>query len=226
MCQLAFSADLSAGLLQLLQVIAPFGLLVYFARTIQDERLWYWLGIVLGTMGAAGGGVVLATDTLILRAHHNQYVLFPASCIFAVCLAFRYASSQRRGQLLLFFLATVNFFWVAIVGSRGGLLIASCGLAYLLLNIRGTSRRILVFGLGGLLTTAVFALFPGLLSHAVEGMSLLLKSDYSMSLRTSGRWELVLGSWYIFLDHPFGVGTGGFEHAWRGLDVGGQLSRI
>ena len=33
--------------------------------------------------------------------------------------------------------------------------------------------------------------------------------------RTSGRSELMLGAWYIFVDHPFGVGTGGFTRAWE-----------
>jgi O-antigen ligase len=28
---------------------------------------------------------------------------------------------------------------------------------------------------------------------------------------------LVIGGWYIFLDHPFGVGTGAFQRVWAGL---------
>ncbi|HEY9450101.1 MAG TPA: O-antigen ligase family protein, partial [Gemmatimonadaceae bacterium] len=34
---------------------------------------------------------------------------------------------------------------------------------------------------------------------------------------TSGRSDLAIGGWYIFQDHPFGVGTGGFPTAWSRL---------
>ena len=39
-----------------------------------------------------------------------------------------------------------------------------------------------------------------------------------MSSRTSGRSDLALGGWYIFQEHPLGVGTGGFGDAWSTLN--------
>jgi len=222
--QLMFSPDLFHGILQVLFVLSPLGLLVYFTRTCRDERLWYWLGVVCGTIGAAGGAVVLATDTSLIQLHGNQYTFFPISAIFAICLGFTYATRHRRGQIMLLLLAALNLGWVLSTGSRGGLLIAGCAMTYLLLKLRGTSRRLAVFAMISLMVLIAVILSPDLIGHTLERMALLFDSDHSMRMRTSGRWELTLGGWYIFLDHPFGVGTGGYEHAWRHLDVAGALS--
>lgn len=222
--QLSYSPDRYQGILQLLYVISPLGLLVYFVRTCQNERLWYWVGVVSGSIGAVGGAVVLTTDTYLIQVHGNQYTFFPISAMFSICLAFPYATSHRRGQVLLLVMAALNFGWVMLTGSRGGLLIATIAMSFLLLELRGTSRRILVFGLLALLATTAIALFPSLIANSIHRTVLLLDSDYSMSLRTSGRSELVLGGWYIFREHPLGVGTGGYENAWVALDVVGSLS--
>ena len=46
-----------------------------------------------------------------------------------------------------------------------------------------------------------------------------VSSDVSMSSRTSGRSDLAIGGWRMFLEHPFiGVGTGGYALAWKNLD--------
>jgi O-antigen ligase len=66
----------------------------------------------------------------------------------------------------------------------------------------------------GLAVAAQFADLRGTTLHRVDR---LLDPSVSMSGRTSGRSDLVLGGWYIFLDHPFGVGTGGFYSAWADL---------
>jgi hypothetical protein len=41
-----------------------------------------------------------------------------------------------------------------------------------------------------------------------------LAGDYTLAGRTSGRSDLAIGGWYIFQDHPLGVGTGGFGTYW------------
>ncbi|HEX7571702.1 MAG TPA: hypothetical protein VF514_01310, partial [Bacteroidota bacterium] len=51
-----------------------------------------------------------------------------------------------------------------------------------------------------------------------------LDSEQSMVGRTSGRSDLAYGGLLIFLDHPFGVGTGGFTVAWAKMGFRQSLS--
>jgi O-antigen ligase len=46
----------------------------------------------------------------------------------------------------------------------------------------------------------------------------LFDSSISYSQRTSGRSVLATGGWYLFLEHPLGVGTGGFSYSYATLD--------
>jgi len=60
--------------------------------------------------------------------------------------------------------------------------------------------------------------FVGEESWAIHRFDKLLNSDLPMANRTSGRSDLALGGWYMFQQHPFGVGTGGFGYSWISLN--------
>jgi O-antigen ligase len=59
--------------------------------------------------------------------------------------------------------------------------------------------------------------FTDLQRSSISRIEKLFDPGRSMTGRTSGRSDLALGGWYIFLENPLGVGTGGFGKAWANL---------
>ena len=220
---LLWSPDRAHGLQLLLDVVAYFGLLFVFARIADDRECWDWIGMVGGTLGA-GAGLVYAINVGHMRyTNPNVAVFVPLTGMMAVCLAFGGGTRRPARQAQLGLLAVVNLLWAFLSTSRGGLLTGVACLAFIAFQLRGGRQRLLVLGSTvavGLLLTSMFA--P--LQHtAIQRFSLLFDRNSGLEARTSGRSELVVGSWEIFQTHPFGVGTGGFETAWSTLgSVGGQ----
>jgi O-antigen ligase len=88
-------------------------------------------------------------------------------------------------------------------------------------------RRTLLFGsVAALVSVVILSQFTTLQDNALNRLHLLVDSRASLSTRTSGRFDLALGGWYIFEDHPFGVGTGGFRVTWAELGRREGLSRF
>ena len=52
---LAYSSSPDLGFQHWMNLFAPFGMLVYFVRSGGDSRTWFWMGVVNGTLSAAGG---------------------------------------------------------------------------------------------------------------------------------------------------------------------------
>ena len=212
--QLTYSPSVFLGIKQILGALSMFGLLVYFVLNAYDETAWYWMGLINGVIGALGGGIVLFREPWVLDLQANPFALFPCTAMFSVCLVYHLA---KKSQLLLLALATINFGWVFLTGSRGGLLLASCCMLFLLLEVRGAHRKAFVWVAFVALICAVFLVSAGRAGRMVDRVALLLDSDISMRNRTSGRSELALGAWDMSQAHPFGIGTGGFEMSWADL---------
>ncbi len=88
-------------------------------------------------------------------------------------------------------------------------------------------HRTLLFGtVAALVSVVILSQFTTLQDNALTRLSLLVDSRPSLSTRTSGRFDLALGGWYIFQDHPFGVGTGGFRITWAELGRRDGLSHF
>jgi O-antigen ligase len=220
--QLLPSADPTGGAADVLKVIVLFGLMIYFARAIArkgwDERNWYWLAFVNGLVGAVGGLSYYIHIRHLPYANPNGMSYFPNTAIFIICLAFPFTA--RRGQITLGVLAALNFLWVFLGASRGGLLISIVCVLFLIVELRSMTRR-----LGFLAIAAVicFGLWVQLSQNqdprrnAVARMEKLMDSSQSARDRTSGRYDLALGAWYIFKSNIFGVGTGGYNDAWSKL---------
>jgi O-antigen ligase len=131
-------------------------------------------------------------------------------------LAFVVTEQAPRRQFVLALLAVINALWVFLSASRGNLLIAAVCLAFVLTGMR--LRRALGFGIvAALVSVVVLSQFTTLQERAVERLHLLTDPSESVHLRTSGRSDLAWGAWYMFRDHPFGVGTGGFLPTWLTL---------
>jgi hypothetical protein len=214
---LIVSPNLTFGLQHFLNIAAPFGLLVYFAPAATSAVLWLWLGISTGVVGTAGGLLYYLQRGNLAYINGNAWALFPLTAMFAICLAYPFAIELRRGRLTLMLLTVMNCAWVFLSGSRGGLLMALVCVSYLILVMRGVGGRLTLLLIAGIVAFAVSTQFTDLQAHALHRIDRLFNSQVSLVSRTSGRSELMRGGYAIFLDHPLGVGTGGFASAWSRL---------
>ena len=214
---LIVSPNLTFGLQHFLNIAAPFGLLVYFAPAASSATVWLWLGVSSGMVGAGGGLLYYLQRGNLAYINGNAWALFPLTALFAICLAYPFAMELRRGRIALMLLAVVNCAWVFLSGSRGGLLMALVCMAYLILVMRGVGGRLTLLIIAGIVAVAVSTQFTDLQAHTLHRIDRLFNSQVSLVSRTSGRSELMRGGVAIFMEHPLGVGTGGFAHAWSQL---------
>jgi hypothetical protein len=222
--ELLVSPNLTFGMQHVLNVAAPFGLIVYFAPAASSALAWYWLGVATGAAGAAGGLLYYLQRGQLTYINGNAWALFPLTALFAICLAYPFAMELRRGRLTLMLLTLANCAWVFLSGSRGGLLMATVCVMYVILVMRGVGGRLTFLLVAGLVALAVSSQFTDLQAHTLHRIDRLFDSQVSLVGRTSGRSELTRGGWAIFVENPFGVGTGGFAHAWSQLSPSLRLS--
>jgi len=215
--ELVISPDRAVGADDVLGVVTLFGLLVYFARVGEDGNSWYWLGLINGILGAAGGLSYYLQRNHLPFVNPNNWAMFPQTALFAICMSLPFSTGRRRSQLLLMLLAVVNFAWVFLSGSRGNLLLAVICLIFLVITMQGFSGRVIFLIVTLLLGYIISTQFTDLQERTLQRVELLLNPGASLSHATSGRSDLLLGGWYIFLEHPFGVGTGGFGPIWASL---------
>jgi len=216
--------DLETGVMSVLNVVIYFGILVYFAPGRRNPRVWYLQGIVSGTLAALGSFVYFLQKDGLPYVNPNAWSYFPLTAIFSLSLGYRFAPRGWRGQALSWVLAVANLGWVFLSGSRGSLLVALACMLFLLLTTRSVSQRILYVAVALGIALITIARFGDLNADAVHRISKLLDPQESFAARTSGRSDLALGAWYIFRDHPMGVGTGGFAQAWINMGYRQSLS--
>lgn len=214
------TTDLLAGTQHVLNVLIVFGLLVYFLRALRHEEVWFWLGMVAGTVGAVGGLVFYVQRGSLPYINPNSFIHFPLTATFSICLAAHFVAGRSRPLLLLGLLAVVNLVWVFLAGSRGGMLTGLFCAMFLLFEVRGFSRRFTIVAMAGLMGLAILSQFSDLQERALHRIDKLFDPSHSIAGRTSGRSELALAGWHIFLEHPFGVGTGSFADTWA--ELGGR----
>ncbi len=222
--ELTISTHLEDGIQHVLGISIVFGLLVYVVRAGYDRYMWFWVAVIAGLIGAGGGLAFYVERAQIPRINPNAWAAFPVTALFVICVGFHAATVMKRGQVALMTLAGVNFILVFLSGSRGNMLIGACCMLALLVGMRGVRQRTMAIGSIVIVSLVVIAHFGKLEATAVHrvmklfGMEEPVEGVYTMSGRTSGRSDLALGGWYIFEEHPLGVGTGGFRIAWRDLD--------
>ncbi|MGE0757691.1 MAG: O-antigen ligase family protein, partial [Pirellulaceae bacterium] len=104
-------------------------------------------------------------------------------------------------------------------GSRGGMLVATACALYLVTEIPGRSRRFTMVTVATISLLALTLQFESLRERAIGRVWQLLDPQQSAADRTSGRSDLAVGAWLIFLDNPLGVGTGGFPAYWAQVSL-------
>jgi len=218
------SQDLEMGAQSVLNVVGFFGLLVYFSFGKRNPRVWYLQGLVCGSLAAVGSFVYFMQKGQLPFVNPNAWAYFPLTAIFSVCLGYRFAPKGWQGQVLCWSLAVANLAWVFLSGSRGSLLVGSACILFLLLTTRSMSQRFTYAGLAVVLALVAITEFTDLNADAIHRITKLLDPQESIDARTSGRSDLMLGAWYIFKDHPLGIGTGGFAQAWAKMGYRQSLS--
>jgi O-antigen ligase len=214
--ELAWGGDWREGAQHILNAIAYFGLVVYFARAGRIPQIWFWLALVNGALVALGG-LLFYAQGLEYRVNPNAFVYFPLTALFSICLAAR--GAPRWGRLVLAGLAITSFAWIFLSGSRGGLLIGVLCLVFL--SVRMMSGGLRWGFLALVLLSAVFlsGRFADREGYTMHRIRKFLDPEESLAERTSGRYDLAVAGWNMFLDHPlFGVGTGGFARSWERLE--------
>jgi hypothetical protein len=213
------------GVQIVLSVVTYFGVLVYFARAHHNRDNWYWLGLIVGILAGAGGLVYYLQQSRLPEINRNIWGFFPLTALFTICMSFAFSSGRARGRVMLVLLALINFVWIFLSGSREGVVIAFICVVFLISRIKGVVYQVGILVMALLVIAGVAALFPDLQANTLDRFDLLVDSSRdSLVHRTSGRSDLVLGGWYIFSEHPFGVGTGGFPVAWANLGFREDLS--
>ena len=209
------SPERENGLQNIVNLISSLGVLLYVRRAGNDRESWYWLGNLAGWAGALVGLLFyLQRDDIVVSVNMNTWVYVPLTGLFGCCLAM--AAGRPRGSraVTVAILAVTNALWVLLSGSRGALLVALiCG-AFLLWTMRGLQLRMATIMAGALAVILMGVYFEAEESYTVGKIQRLLDSSRSTSSRTSGHLDLAIGGWYVFLDNPLGVGTGGFASTW------------
>lgn len=224
--QLSYSAQLTDGVQHIFGAASLYGLLIYWLDATRDRKVWTWCALVAGITSGLGG---LAFQVLEGGAgdniNPNAYVHFPLTGTFAICLGFWASRDKPRMQLILLGLAIVNTGWVFLSASRGGLLMSLCCIFFLVKSMRNLSHRATILFVGGLMAVLVSSYFAEHGAYTIHRLKRLVDSDASMSSRTSGRSELVVGGWHAFLRNPLlGVGTGSFASEYSKISLKNNLS--
>ncbi len=214
--ELLYSPDRENGIQHVLNLFVFFGLLVYMWRVGTRPEMWFWLACVSGTVAGIGAMEFYVFRSRLPGINENAFSFFPLTAIFVVTLAVPLVEGAVRKKLVLG-LGALNAAWVFLSGSRGSTLIAAVCLLFVISHVAsGASRLVWIAGVLGVGLVAA-SLFSEQQARAVGRVSKLLNRSESMRSRTSGRSDLALGGWYIFTDHPLGVGTGGFAPSWARL---------
>ena len=214
--QLIFSSDVAVGMQQVLNAAACLGLMVYFHRAGADSEAWYWMAVISGVAAGLAGLVYYRQGDIDLM-NANAWAMVPFTAVLTVCLACSSGLTSRQLRLLLP-VAALNLAWIFLSGSRGTLLAALPPSIYLLWELPRASQRVLTMAALGASAVLCLILFPGFVGRTTKRIERLVDSRYSVANRTSGRVDLAQAGFRMFLDHPTGIGTGGFASAFQKLE--------
>jgi hypothetical protein len=216
---LVITPDFEGGVISILNIMSVFGLSVFFLRSRRDPELFIWLGLVNGTISALGGIAFYVHVQNLPYINPNAWSFFPLTGLFSVCLSLLFAKQRSVVQYILGLLAVISVVIAFLSASRGAMLVAFVCLCFVLFQMGDFVSRWTIV-VGGLLVTAALILsFGDYGDYAVHRLSKLFNEERSLADRTSGRSELALSGFHLFLDHPLGVGTGGFRDSFADLRV-------
>jgi O-antigen ligase len=223
---LGFTSQMEAGVQIVLNVVTVFGIMIYFRRAPCDATTMFWLGMVTSTTAAVGGFEYFRNADALPIMNKNAFAMFPLAGLFGACLALPFAGAIRGGQLLLAAIAAMDLAWVFLSRSRGSLVLGLIAMGFLLISVRTLPRRVTSFTAAALLIAGASGHFDALQADASRRFNKFLDERMTLEERTSGRANLALGAWQLFIHNPMGVGTGAFPDAWSQLEQFDNATRF
>lgn len=209
--ELLISPSKREGILDIINIVSMFGILVYFARAVKDHKVLYPLGLICGVLSGFGGLSFYLLQNRISPINMNAWATFPATALIVICISSSFIENLQRRWFVLFMLAMVNSVWVFLSGSRGNMLITLVCMAYLILKMRSKAWGTISIIMALILGSIILLKFTNQQEFALQRIEKLFDPTYTLSSRTSGRFNIAQVGWQIFKDNPLGVGTGGFR---------------
>jgi hypothetical protein len=210
--ELLISPSKRAGVLDIMNIVSMFGILIYFARALKDHKVLYTLGLICGVLSGFGGLSFYLLQNRVSPINMNAWATFPATALIVICIASSFIANLQRRWFVLFMLAMVNSVWVFLSGSRGNMLITLVCMAYLILKMRSKTWGTISILVALILSSLLLIQFSNQQELALQRIEKFFDPTYTLSSRTSGRFNIAQVGWQIFKDNPLGVGTGGFRY--------------
>lgn len=217
--ELFISPSILAGIQDILNIVAFFGLVIIFIRAGASEANYYWLGVVCASIGAVGGAVYFLQYETMPYLNPNAWSLFPLAALFGVCIGFPSARMRNRSRLTYLILGGINLAWIFLSGSRGSILVGVICLIYILMMMRSPSWILVVLVFLAILSIGLSIGFAEEQSYTLGRIQKLFDTNYTLSERTSGRSIIAESGWYLFLQNPLGLGTGSFRYEASKIDI-------
>jgi O-antigen ligase len=210
----AYSLSYRTGIQDVFNLVTVFGMLVYFARSVDDRDAFLWTAYVVGVLGAGGGMVYYLQIADLPYINPNGIAFFPLTAMFAIALAMlRIPDDKPSARYILLALAVINMLWVFLSGSRGNMATGLFVLLFLLTRIRRFSTAALVLSAAvgvALLASSFFVEQQQFVLHRLQRS---FDPNVSLNSRTSGRSNIAAAGIELFFKNPLGVGTGSFATA-------------
>lgn len=217
---LPISNDIPVGISHIVGFASVFGLIHYARRGFLDTARFCEAAFVTAFLTAAGGLVFLLRKNELAYINPNAYSFFPLTGLFAVSSVAPLLRLQTKWLLGMVLLAVTNAGLVYLTGSRGGFLLAVACLLCLVAALPSMRQRLALVGAGALIGAGLLLKFEAEREYVTHRLDKSFDSaEYGVTSRTSGRSDLVLVGWKIFLDHPLGVGTGSFANEYAVASV-------
>jgi hypothetical protein len=214
--EIAFSPAKGTGLSNMFEVVSTLGLLVYFARALPFKDAFLWMALVCGVLGALGGFVYFSQVSSLPYLNPNAWAFFPVTVIFAIALGFPHSREQRgRWSFILLLLVAINMVWIFLSGSRSNMLTALFPFLYIIFAQGNVGRGMVLTGIGALVVFVVSFQFADQQAFALHRLQFSFDPSYSVSSRTSQRYDIAMAGLEAFKRNPLGVGTGGFASTKR-----------
>jgi hypothetical protein len=212
--ELGFSANVRSGIQHILYFSSVFGLFVYFYRGTRRPGMWYFVAVSNGCLTGVGGFIYqLSRAGGLERFDENGLAHCFIASLVPACFAVRFIVGDQRRQTILALLIAVNFCWVFLTGSRGGTLVGICCVLCFMYQVGSTKTTFRLVVIAAVIGGAIMMRFEDKLDRMVHRIDKMSNTEYSITKRTHGRYDLAMGAFQIFLDNPLGVGTGGYAKA-------------
>ncbi len=141
--ELAWTLGFKGGILNIMNFVTVFGLYAYFYRCRDNPRMWFVLALTVGLSSALGGvafflnqnelSFVTAREEYLRKDIFDRNYIDPnALCYFFLTAIFSLSlgltsntAKKGREETMLYGLLAINICFTFLVGSRGGILVAS-----------------------------------------------------------------------------------------------------